>query len=168
MTKSDRICVGVISGAFGVRGEVRLRSFCAEATAIADYAPLYSEDGSRKFTVTLTGVLNNALSARLSGIKTREEADAAKGLQLYADRSKLPDLDDDEFYYSDLIGLKAFDAGGTLLGTVKAVLNHGASDLIEIMGPGMKSPLLLPFSKAVVPTVDLAGGRIIVDLPDEV
>lgn len=168
MTKSDRICVGVISGAFGVKGEVRLRSFCAEATAIADYAPLYSEDGSRRYDVTLTGVLNNALSARLTGIKTRDEADAAKGVQLYADRSKLPDLDDDEFYYSDLIGLKALDAGGTELGIVKAVLNHGASDLIEIMGPGMKAPLLLPFTKAVVPTVDLAGRRIIVDLPEEV
>lgn len=168
MTKSDRICVGVISGAFGVKGEVRLRSYCAEATAIADYAPLYSEDGSRRFDVTLTGVLNNALSARLSGIRTREEADAAKGLQLYADRAKLPDLEDDEFYYSDLIGLKAYDAGGTLLGHVKAVLNHGASDLLEILGPGMKAPLLLPFSKAVVPTVDLAGGRLVIDLPEEV
>ncbi|RRH77914.1 ribosome maturation factor RimM [Falsigemmobacter faecalis] len=168
MAGSDRICVGAIGGAFGVKGEVRLKSFCADPAAIADYAPLYSEDGKREFDLVLTGILNNGLSARMSGITTRDQAEAARGLRLFADRSRLPSLPDDEFYHTDLIGLTVLDTGGTELGKVKAVLNHGASDLLEIMGPGMKSPMLLPFTLAVVPTVDLAGGRMIVDPPEEV
>lgn len=168
MSKSDKVCVGAISGAFGVKGEVRLKSFCAEATAIADYGPLTNEDGSRTFEITLTGVLNNGLAARLTSIRSRDEAEAMKGVQLYAERSRLPNLDDDEFYYADLIGLDVLDAGGNKLGKIKAVLNHGASDLLEVLGAGMKSPLLLPFTKAVVPTVDIAGRRVIVDLPEEV
>lgn len=168
MVKSDRVCVGSISGAFGVRGDVRLKSYCAEATAIADYSPLTTEDGSRSFEVTLIGVLNNGLSARLSGVKTREEADALRGVDLYTERAKLPSLEDDEFYYTDLVGLEVLDAGGNRIGKIKAVLNHGASDLLEVTGPGMKTELLLPFTKAVVPTVDIPGGRVIVDLPDEV
>ena len=168
MTKSDKVCVGAISGAFGVKGEVRLKSFCAEATAIADYGTLTNEDGTRSFEITLTGVLNNGLAARLSTIRTRDEAEAMKGVQLYAERSRLPTLEEDEYYYADLIGLDALDVGGNKLGKVKAVLNHGASDLLEILGPGMKAPLLLPFTKAVVPTIDIAGRRIIIDLPEEV
>ncbi|MFC0279291.1 ribosome maturation factor RimM [Falsigemmobacter intermedius] len=168
MAGSERICVGAIGGAFGVKGEVRLKSFCADPAAIADYAPLYSEDGKREFDLVLTGILNNGLSARMSGITTREQAEAARGIRLFADRARLPSLPDDEFYHTDLIGLTVLDTGGTELGKVKAVLNHGASDLLEIMGPGMKSPLLLPFTLAVVPTVDLAGGRMIVDPPEEV
>jgi len=168
MAGSERICVGAIGGAFGVKGEVRLKSFCADPAAIADYAPLYSEDGKREFDLVLTGILNNGLSARMSGITTREQAEAARGIRLFADRARLPSLPDDEFYHTDLIGLTVLDTGGTELGKVKAVLNHGASDLLEIMGPGMKSPMLLPFTLAVVPTVDLAGGRMIVDPPEEV
>lgn len=166
MGQPDRVCVGAIAGAFGVRGEVRLKSFCAEPAAIADYAPLYTEDGSRSFSVTLTRPVANGLGARLSGVTTKEEADALKGVQLYADRSRLPPLTDDEFYHADLIGLTVLDTGGTIVGTVSAVHNHGASDLLEVQGPGMKTPLLLPFTRAVVPTVDLTSGRIIVDLPE--
>lgn len=168
MTKPDLVCVCAIAGAFGVRGEVRLKSYCAEPAAIADYAPLTTEDGKRSFEITLVAALNNALSARLSGVNTREEAEALKGTQLFAPRGRLPALGDDEFYHADLIGLAVLDAGGTRLGIIKAVLNHGASDLLEVMGPGMKEPLLLPFTRAVVPTVDLASGRVIVDLPEEV
>lgn len=168
MAAKDRVCVGVISGAFGVKGEVRLKSYCADPAAISDYAPLYSEDGSRSFDLVLTGVLTNGLAARMSGIVTREDAEAAKGLRLFADRARLPVLEDDEYYHADLVGLAVLDAGGNRIGAVKAVLNHGASDLLEVLGPGMKAPLLLPFTKAVVPTVDIAGGRLVVDLPDEV
>lgn len=168
MAENERVCVGLIAGAFGVRGEVRLKSYCAEAAAIADYAPLTTADGSRSFSVTLTGALNNGLAARLSGVGSREAAEALKGTELFAPRSRLPDPGDDEFYHADLIGLRVLDTGGTEIGVVKSVLNHGASDLIEVLGPGMKGTLLLPFTRAVVPTVDLAGGRLIVDPPEEV
>ncbi len=159
-------CVGAIAGAFGVRGEVRLKSFCAEPDAIADYAPLTTEDGSRSFGVTLTGTIKNGLSARLSGVATREDAERLKGLRLYAPRDRLPSLPDDEFYHADLIGLDVFDTGGTALGRVHAVHDHGAGDILEITGPGLSQPAMLPFTRDAVPTVDLEAGRIITDPPE--
>lgn len=166
MTGPDRVCVGSIAGAFGVQGEVRLKSFCADPEAIADYGPLYTEDGRRSFTVKLTRPVAGGLGARLSGVATKEQADALRGINLYADRDRLPNLPDDEFYHTDLIGLQAFDTGGKLLGTVRAIHNHGAGDLLEVHGPGRKQPLLLPFTVAVVPTVDLKSGRVVVNLPE--
>jgi 16S rRNA processing protein RimM len=163
---SERICVGAITGAFGVAGEVRLKSFCADPTAIADYGPLYTEDGSRSFVVKLTRPVAGGLGARVTGIKTKEEADALRGTELYVDRTRLPLLPDDEFYHSDLIGLQAVDTGGVVLGSVAAVHNHGAGDILEITGPGRKTALMLPFTLAAVPTVDLAAGRVVVDLPE--
>ncbi|MCZ8333851.1 MAG: ribosome maturation factor RimM [Rhodobacteraceae bacterium] len=168
MTRPDRICVGAIAGSFGVQGEVRLKSFCADPEAIASYGPLWTEDGSRSFTVKLTRAnVSGGLGVRLSGVLSKEQADALKGTQLFADREKLPALPDDEFYHADLIGLTAQDTGGVTLGTVRAVHNHGAGDMLEILGPGMKTALLVPFTLAVVPTVDLAAGRIVVDMPEE-
>ncbi|MGB3317059.1 MAG: ribosome maturation factor RimM [Albidovulum sp.] len=164
---TDRICVGAIGGAFGVMGEVRLKSFCAQPEAIAAYAPLYTEDGTRSFSLRITRTVNNGFAARLSGITSKEEADAMRGVELYADRSMLPNLPDDEFYHSDLIGLEVFDTGGTKLGTLRAVHNHGAGDILEIFAPGRKTALLLPFTRAAVPTVDLTAGRIIADPPEE-
>ena len=163
----DRICVGAISGAFGVGGEVRLKSFCAQPEAIAAYAPLYTEDGARSFGVRITRAIPGGLAARLSGITTKEEADALRGTSLFADRERLPSLPDDEFYHADLIGLPVFDTGGAPLGTVRAVYNHGAGDILEILAPGRRAALLLPFTKAVVPTVDLTAGRIVADPPEE-
>ena len=162
-----RVCVGAIAGAFGVRGEVRLKSFCAEPAAIASYGPLWTEDGARSFTVTLGAPVSGGLAARLSGVATREAAEALKGVRLHADRAALPALGDDEFYHADLIGLAVADTGGAPLGRVAAVLNHGAGDILEVRGPG-GAALLLPFTRAVVPTVDLASGRIVADPPGAV
>lgn len=161
----DRVCVGAIAGAFGVRGEVRLKSFCAEAEAIGRYAPLYSEDGATQFTLKLGKSIPNGISARLGGVTTREQADALRGVRLYADRDKLPALSEDEYYHADLIGLEVFDTGGTSLGHVSSVQNHGAGDLLELQRPG-KASALVPFTLAIVPTVDLATGRIIADPPE--
>lgn len=162
----DRICVGAIAGSFGVQGEVRLKSFCADPTAIADYGPLFTEDGAQSYQIKLTRAVAGGLGARITGVATKEQADALRGVSLYVDRAKLPNLPDDEFYHTDLIGLAAHDTGGVLIGTVQAVHNHGAGDLLEIAGAGLKTSLLLPFTRAVVPTVDLAAKRIVVDLPE--
>lgn len=169
MTKPDpdqRLCVGAISGSFGVRGEVRLKSFCAEPEAIASYGPLYTEDGSRSFTINLTRPVAGGFGARLSGVLTKEDADALRGTSLYVSRDKLPSLPDDEYYHADLIGLDVLDTGGVLIGKVASVQNHGAGDLLEILVQGKREPLLLPFTVAVVPTVDLSSGRIIANLPE--
>ncbi len=166
MAKDEtRVCVGAIAGAFGVKGEVRLKSFCAEPEAIAAYAPLWTEDGTRSFTLSLGRPVPNGLAARLSGVTTREAAEALRGLRLYADRDRLPGLPDDEFYHADLIGLSVLDTGGTLLGRVTSVQNHGAGDLLEIQRPG-QGTALIPFTRAIVPTVDLTAGRIIADPPE--
>jgi len=161
-----RVCVGAIAGAFGVRGEVRLKSFTAEPEAIATYGPLATEDGKHSFDVTLTGQTGNALVARLSGIPDKETADALRGTRLYVDRARLPEPDEDEYYHADLIGMDVFDAGGTPLGKVKAVHNHGASDLLEIAVPQGGETVLLPFTRDVVPTVDLTRRRIVTDPPE--
>jgi 16S rRNA processing protein RimM len=158
------VCVGAVAGAFGVRGEVRLKSFCAEPAAIAAYAPLVSEDG-RSFGVTLVRPIAGAFAARLAGVATREQAEALKGTRLYAPRDRLPALPADEFYHTDLIGLAVVDTGGAPLGTVRAVHDHGAGDILEIVRPGAPD-LLLPFTRTAVPTVDLAVGRIVADPPD--
>jgi 16S rRNA processing protein RimM len=158
------IVVGAIAGAFGVQGEVRLKSFCAAPSDIASYGPLVTADG-RTFTVRLTRPVAGGFGARLSGITTKEQADALRGVELFAERTRLPHLPDDEFYHADLIGLPVQDTGGALLGHVRAVLNHGAGDILELVGP--KGAILLPFTRATVPTVDLAAGRIVADLPDE-
>lgn len=163
---TDMVCVGAIAGAFGVRGEVRIKSFTAEPTAIADYTPLSTEDGARSFDLSLGRAVKGGFAARLSGVTSKEEADALRGVQLFAPRDRLPDLPDDEFYHADLIGVAVFDTGGQPLGRVKAVHNHGADDLLEIHGPGLKTTVLLPFTRAAVPTVDLAAGKIVADPPE--
>lgn len=163
---SERVCVGAIAGAFGVRGEIRLKSFTADPQDIANYTPLYTEDGAKSFTLSITRQINNGFSARLSGVNTKEDADSLRGVQLYAERSQLPSLPDDEFYHADLIGLTVLNTGGTELGRVKAVQNHGAGDLLEIQTTGSSATVLMPFSQAAVPTVDLATGRIIADPPE--
>lgn len=162
---ADLICVGAIAGSFGVRGEVRLKSYTAIPEDIETYSPLTTEDGSRSFDVQLTRQIKNGFSAHLTGVLTKEQADDLRGVQLFVPRERLPNLPDDEFYHADLIGLTVFDTGGTELGKVSAVLNHGAGDLLEIRGAGMKSSALLPFTRAAVPTVDLTTGRIIADPP---
>jgi 16S rRNA processing protein RimM len=163
---TDLICIGSIAGSYGVQGEVRLKSFCAEPSDIAAYGPLCTEDGSRQFTIKLTRPVTGGYGARLSGVSTKEQADALRGTQLYVDRAKLPSLPDDEFYHADLIGLTVQDTGGAPMGRVIAVHNHGAGDLLEVQPEGPKPALLLPFTRAIVPTVDLKARRVIVDMPE--
>ena len=161
----DKITVGTISGAFGVHGDVRLKSFCADPAAIADYTPLTHKDGTEITTIVIKGQTKGALIARIDGVTTKEDADALRGVDLLARRDQLPSLPDDEFYHTDLMGLTAFDTGGAELGRVKAVQSNGADDLLEIVAPGLKDSVLVPFTKAIVPTVDLSTGRIILDPP---
>jgi len=164
-SSENRICVGAIAGAFGVSGEARLKSFCAEPQAIAGYGPLTTEDGTRRFTLRITRVVKGGFAARLSGVATREQAEALKGTRLYAPRDKLPVLPDDEFYHADLIGLTVLDTGGGEIGKVRAIHDHGAGDMLEVTGPG-GAMVLIPFTRKAVPTVDLATGRIVADPPE--
>ena len=159
---AEMVCVGAIAGAFGVRGEARIKSFCAEPDAIGDYSPLTTEDG-RSFDLELGRPIKGGYAARLSGVPTREDAEALKGTRLYAPRDRLPALPNDEFYHADLIGLDVVDTGGEALGTVRAIHDFGAGDVIEVTG---KTELMLPFTRETVPTVDLGSRRLIADLSE--
>ncbi|MEM6439639.1 MAG: ribosome maturation factor RimM [Pseudomonadota bacterium] len=163
----DHVCVGAVAGAFGVRGEVRLKSFCADPEGIAEYGPLIDAAGA-SYDVRLDRPVKGGFAARLSGVRTREEAEALKGTRLYAPRGALPSLPDDEFYHADLIGLDVVDPAGAALGRVRAVHDFGAGDLLEVVAPTLKQPALLPFTREAVPTIDLSAGRIVADPPEGV
>ncbi len=151
-------------GSYGVRGEARVKSFCAEPSAIGDYGPLV-DDAGRSYAVTVLRAIKGGYAVRLSGVPHKEAADALRGQRLWAPRDALPALPDDEFYHSDLVGLAAFDTGGVALGTIHAVHDHGAGDLLELR-PAAGASVLVPFTRAVVPTVDLAARRVVIDPPD--
>ncbi len=159
-----RVCVGVVTGAQGVRGAVRVKSFTAEPADVARYGPLEDESGERQFALRLVGSAKGVVIAQLSGIDDRDRAEALRGLRLYLPRAALPPAAEDEYYHADLIGLAATLADGTPLGQVCAVYDFGAGDTLEIERPQGPS-VIVPFTRAVVPVVDLAAGRLVVDPP---
>jgi 16S rRNA processing protein RimM len=164
---SAPICVARIGAAHGVRGAVKLWTFTEDPLAVKHYGPLTTKDGVRKFEVATAREANGHLVATLKGIATREEAERLNGIELYIAREKLPATDEDEYYHADLIGLAAVNAAGEPIGRVTAIHNFGAGDIIEI-APPHGATMLLPFTNAVVPTVDLAAGRVVIVLPDEI
>jgi len=162
-----RILVGVVAGAHGVRGELKVKSFTANPRALASYGPLSDRTGARSFSLKLRGAVRGLLIARIDGVADRDQAEALKGLELYVARGVLPRPRRDEWYLADLVGLAAVTPAGRPLGKVAAVHNFGAGDIVEI-APESGPTVMLPFTRRAVPEVDIAGGRIVVDPPDEV
>jgi 16S rRNA processing protein RimM len=152
-------------GAHGVRGLVKLASFTEDPESIAHYGPLTDEHGKRHFAVTLSGWHKTYWIAQIEGIADRDAAQAHNGTRLYAERSQMPPPAEDEFYNADLVGLRAERLDGSVIGTVAALHNFGAGDLVEIALESGARPLL-PFDRANVPVVDVAGGRVVVDPPE--
>jgi 16S rRNA processing protein RimM len=144
---------------------VRIKSFTERPEDVASYGPVSDETG-RSFALGVVGLARGVVLAEVEGISDRDAAEALKGIRLYVDRARLPAPEEDEFYREDLVGLRAELADGTEVGTVAAVEDYGAGDVIEIARPGER-PMLLPFTDAVVPQVDIAGGRIVVAPPEE-
>ena len=161
------ICVARIGAAHGVRGAVKLWTFTEDPLAVKRYGPLATKDGARHFEVASAREAKGHLVATLKGVTTREAAERLNGVELYVAREKLPATDDDEYYHADLIGLAAVTPKDEPLGRVVAIHNFGAGDIIEI-APPQGATMLLPFTNAVVPTVDLAGGRAVIELPKEI
>jgi len=166
MAASDpaRVCVGLITGAHGVRGLVKVKPFTDDPAAVAAYGPLTDQSGRRRFALELLSFGKGQWLARVDGVSDRTAAEALRGTRLYVDRQALPEPDEDEFYHADLIGLRAELTDGATLGRVRAVHDFGAGDVVEIDRPGGGS-VMVPFTRAVVPIVDIAGGRIVVDPP---
>lgn len=160
------VCVGQFAGSHGVRGLVKLRSFTGDPAAIIGYGPLVDERGERRFAVTLQGMIKDQFLVRVEGISTREQAQALNGLKLHVDRRVMPEPEDeDEFYHADLIGLRLELGDGTRFGTVRAVHDFGAGDLLEISTVSGNVEML-PFTRACVPVVDVRNGRLVIDLPN--
>jgi 16S rRNA processing protein RimM len=165
MPQAERVLLAAIGAPHGVKGEVRVKSFAAEPQALADYGPLLDDDG-RSFEIERLRPGKTVLVVKFRGIDDRDAAAALNGTLLHIARDRLPAAEPDEFYHADLIGLAAETETGDPLGTVTAVLNFGAGDLLEI-APSRGAPLLVPFTKATVPRVDLDAKRIVVAPPPE-
>lgn len=161
---TTRVCVGAIVGAHGVRGQVRVKSFTAVAADVAAYGPVESEDGSKTFKLKVMGEAKGLVIIKLDGINDRNAAEAMRGIRFYVPRTRLPELEEDEFLYTDLAGLTAEGTDGQVLGTVKGVADFGAGELLDIVLAGGGS-LMVPFTKAAVPVVDIANKRLVVDPP---
>ncbi len=158
--------VGEIGAPQGLKGEVRLRSYTQEPQAITDYGPLQDETGARSFEIETVRGTPKALVARFKGVTTRAAAAALTGTKLYVLRSRLPARGADEWYYADLIGLAVVDGKGAPLGTVAAIHNFGAGDIVEIRPVEGGSNLLVPFTETTVPEIDIEKGRLTVIVPE--
>ncbi len=168
----NRVCLGAVSGAHGVRGAVTIKPFTENPDGVGAYGPVQTEDGSKTFEVTITGRAKAGVTAKLEGIETREQAQALKGTRLYVPRDRLPEAEEDEFYIADLIGLRVIDRTGAQLGDVVQVADFGAGDLMEVALVGSdkdkKKTVFVPFTLDVVPKVDLEAGIVMVDPPNGV
>lgn len=168
MKLDDPVLMAQVGGAHGIKGEVRVRPFGDDPLTLGDYGKLHTKDG-RALKITRMRVAKNSLVVKFKGINFRDEAQALNGIELYVDRSMLPnDMDEDEFYVADLIGCVALDAEGNQIGQVHAVPNFGAGDLIELTVPGASQTLYVEFTRTNVPDIDLDNRKITIILPQEV
>jgi 16S rRNA processing protein RimM len=168
MTTAKRpqlILLGQIINAHGIRGELRVRSFTADPAAIADYGPLSTIAGDRRFALKIVRVTDKGIIARIKGVDDRTAAEALQGTELYVDRALLPGATTDEYYHADLIGLRAQTPDGETIGRIVSVQNFGAGDLIEMLPDAGGPSEFIPFEKAWVPHVDIGTGIVVVDRP---
>ncbi len=161
------VVMAVFGAPVGLKGEIRLKTYTGDPEAVADYGPLYTRDG-RRFDLTVLRAAKEVVIVRVAGVTDRDAAARLTNIELLCARSALGEpKDEDEFFHADLIGLRAETREGTVLGTVAAILNFGAGDVLDIRPPRGKN-IAFPFTRAVVPVVDVAGGRVIVDPPEEI
>ncbi len=161
---TQRLCVGIITAPQGVHGAMRVKSFMEVPDAIAGYGPVEDETGHRRFELHLLGTARGVVIARISGVASRDQAERLRGLRLYLPRSALPETEDDEYYHADLIGLEAVLGDGTPVGRVRAIYDFGAGDTLELER-AHAPPVMVPFTRAVVPVVAPAAGRLVLDPP---
>lgn len=161
------VCIAAVATAHGVRGHVKLKTFTEQPDSVTAYGPLFDEAGERRFAIRLVSAIKDGVVVEIDGIKDRNAAERLRGTRLYVPRSALPEPDEEEFYYEDLVGLEARDRAGQVLGRVAAVMDFGGGDIIEV-ATADGATLSLPFTRAVVPVVDVAGGHVVVEPPAEV
>ena len=166
---ADRICVARIGAAHGIRGEVKLWSFTEDPAAVADYGPLETQDGRQRFEIESLRPAKDHFVARISGIGDRNAAERLRNLELFVPRARLPKIEEeDTYYHADLVGLDAVTPDGVQIGTVHALHNFGAGDIIEIMPVGSGEPLMIPFNSATVPKIDFEANQVVLVRPIEI
>lgn len=164
--KMERLCVASFSSAHGISGAVRLKSFTENPDDIAEFRILYSEDASKIYEIDVVGHTGKGeLIVKVAGVEGRDDAELLKGERLYVDRIELPEAGDEEFYHADLIGLTVKTTSGKTIGEVRAVYDFGAGDMLEIL-PKEGALIMVPFTKAIVPIVDIEKGRVVIDPPE--
>lgn len=159
-----KVCLGTIVGAQGVKGQVRIKSETEVPEDVGAYGPLSDEAGTRTFDVAVERRSKGVIIARIKGVEDRNAAEALKGVRLYVERDVLPPPEEEEFYHADLIGLSAETVSGEDFGRIRAVHEFGAGDVLELTGPDGKG-LMVPFTRAAVPEVDIEGGKVVIDPP---
>ena len=160
---TERLCIGVVVGAHGVKGAVRIKAFTADPADLTAYGPLATETGDKWRLKGVTVDPKGVVTAKIDGVEDRNQAEALKGAKLYIERGALPEADEGEFYIADLIGLPAESPSGERLGTIKAVFDFGAGDVIEVSGES--GDILVPFTLRAVPVVDIKARRVVIDPP---
>lgn len=164
----SRVLLAVVTGAHGVSGRVRLKTFTDDPRTVGGYGPLTDEAGAETYRIRVTGSTKGGVIAEIEGLRQREAAEAMKGQGLYVERAALPETEDEEeFYHADLIGLAVETASGQRFGIVRAIHDFGAGDVLDVK-PSKGSALMVPFTREAVPEIDLETGRLIVELPEEV
>jgi 16S rRNA processing protein RimM len=165
---ANRICVARIGAAHGVRGEVKLWSFTEDPAAVAHYGPLETQDGTRCFEIEALRAAKDHFVARIAGVNDRDAAENLRNIELYIPRARLPKIEEaDTFYHAALVGLDAITPDGARVGTVHALHNFGAGDIIEIAPAEGGDPLMLPFNETTVPKIDVAARQVVVVPPVE-
>jgi 16S rRNA processing protein RimM len=159
------VCVAKITSPHGVRGAVKLKTFTEDPESIRDYSPLYSKDGKEKFEITILSSKEGMLIAKISGVNDRNEAASLRGRELYADKNLFPDLEEDEFYYDDLIGMQVVLENGEEFGSVVNLHNFGGGDLVEISLQGQSKTELFAFTREIFPKIDAENKTVTISLP---
>ncbi len=168
MNQSTRmLCAAVVVGAHGVRGQVKVKSFLEDPSDLNAYGPLTDEKGEQSFELDITGSAKGSLICKIDGVTDRNRAEAIKGLKLFIDRDRLPEIaEDDEFYAEDLVGVSVVDSDGNQTGVVNAVFDFGAGDILEVTLSKTGKNELFPFTKEIFPKIDLAGREVTLVQPD--
>ncbi|MEE2745718.1 MAG: ribosome maturation factor RimM [Pseudomonadota bacterium] len=165
--EENRICVGVVTGPHGLNGAVKIKSYMVSKEDIAAFGPVTDKTGKSTYNVQLKSSNNRNLIAELSGVEDRDASESIVGTELYLPRNVLPKLADNEFYYSDLLGLTVTDTEGQLIGKISLIDNYGAGEVMEV---NLKEggTRMFRMSREVVPEINLRKGQVIINPPDEI
>lgn len=167
-TQADLVAVGIIAGAHGIKGQVKVRSYTANPESILDYGALLNKEGTKRFEAKLDGKTANGLIVTLKGIRDRNAAELLRGVELFVNSANIPDTDEDEFYYNELVGLEVRDTTGEKIATVTGIYDFGAGDILEIrlLSTGKKE--MFAFTRQNFPEIAAKKGYIVADLPETV